>query len=59
MGKRADPDALFLLPVRVRLVRRPDAHPQKEAVELLRALGRRFMPKPVRQQPEEAIPCPS
>lgn len=47
------------LPVRVRLVRRPDAHPQADAIEALRAIGRRYSPKPQRQAPEEAIPCPS
>ncbi len=47
------------LPVRVRMVPRPDTHALGDAIDVLRALGRRVAPKPKRQQPEEAIPCPS
>lgn len=59
MGKRPDPDALFLLPVRVRYVRRPETMKLSEMIEPLRALGRQHMPKKQRQEPEEALPCPS
>lgn len=58
MGKRDQPD-FDRMPVVVRLVRRPETVSQKELVEALRAVGRRFMPKPERQHPEEALACPS
>lgn len=47
------------LPVRIRYVQRMDRARVKEAAAALAAIGRRLTPKPERQHPEEAIPCPS